>query len=71
MRVGAGTNVYSHKGRLLKKKSKKRIRVNVTEPKARQYITYRADDTDSDSSDDEYRVHFREDGASDVIDLSE
>ena len=35
----------------------KRITVNVTDPKARQYTTYRADETDLDSSDEEYRAH--------------
>ena len=50
-RVGACTCVYSPKGKLLKRKKAKAVKVKKDE---RRYTIYRADETDSDSADEDY-----------------
>ena len=50
-RVGACTCVYSPKGKLLKRKKAREVKVKKDE---RRYTIFRADDTDSDSADEEY-----------------
>ena len=50
-RVGECTCVYSPKGKLLKRKKAKKVKVKKDE---RRYTIFRADETDSDSADEEY-----------------
>ena len=50
-RVGECTCVYSPKGKLLKRKKAKKVKVKKDE---RRYTIFRADVTDSDSADEEY-----------------
>ena len=50
-RVGECTCVYSSKGKLLKSKKAKQVKVKKDD---RRYTIFRADETDSDSADEEY-----------------
>ena len=50
-RVGECTCVYSPKGKLLKRKKAKEVKVKKDD---RRYTIFRADETDSDSADEEY-----------------
>ena len=50
-RVGECTCVYSPKGKLLKRKKAKEVKVKKDD---RRYTIFRADETDSDSADEDY-----------------
>ena len=54
---GAANCVYNHHGEMLKRKMTKKITVKTKKEPDGEYAVYRADDTESDGSDDDqYRV---------------